>query len=118
MQMYREDSGGVAEAVDGGGGAFPAQGSEERAHLTRREAHEKRALGLAFLEALRVEASDEAVRRRCWMHLPRQSVGGGKFIQKCGCPRPPSLKTIASKGKLTFDSPFLDSGVGMWQQQI
>ena len=42
--------------------------------------------------------------------LPRQSVGGGKFIQKCGYPCSPLLKTTASKGKLTFGDPFLDSG--------
>ena len=44
-------------------------------------------------------------------HLARQSVGGGKFIQKRGYPRSPLLKTTALKGKLTFGNPFLDSGV-------
>jgi hypothetical protein len=44
---------------------------------------------------------------------PRQSVGGGKFIQKRRYPRSPLLKTTALKGKLTFGDPFLDSGVAV-----
>ena len=42
---------------------------------------------------------------------PRQSVGGGKFIQKRVRTRFPLLKTTALRGKLTFGDPFEDSGV-------
>ena len=43
--------------------------------------------------------------------LPRQSVGGGRFLQKRAYARSPLLKTTASKGKLTLGDPFEDSGV-------
>ena len=43
--------------------------------------------------------------------FPRQSVGGGKFIQKRQYLRSPLLKTTALEGKLTFGDIFLDSGV-------
>ena len=43
--------------------------------------------------------------------LPRQSVERGTFIQKRQYRRSPLLKTTALEGKLTFDDPFLDSGV-------
>jgi len=42
---------------------------------------------------------------------PRQSVGGGKIIQKRQYWRSPLLKTTALEGKLTFGNPFLDSSV-------
>jgi hypothetical protein len=43
--------------------------------------------------------------------LPRQSVGGGKSIQKRVLTRSPLVKTTALRGKLTFGDPFEDSGV-------
>ena len=43
--------------------------------------------------------------------LPRQSVEGGKSIQKRVRTRFPLLKTTALRGKLTFGDPFEDSGV-------
>ena len=42
---------------------------------------------------------------------PRQSVGGGKSIQKRVRTRSPLLKTTAVRKKLTFGDPFEDSGV-------
>ena len=47
-------------------------------------------------------------------HLPRQSVGGGKFIQNRNGLRFSPLKTTAFEEKLTFGDPFLDSGVVPW----
>ena len=44
-------------------------------------------------------------------HLPRQSVGGGDFIQNRNGLRFLLLKTTAFQGKLTLDDPLLDSGV-------
>ena len=42
---------------------------------------------------------------------PRQSVGGGKYLQKRACACSSLLKTIVPKGKLTFGDSFFDSGV-------
>ena len=49
--------------------------------------------------------------RRARPRQPRQSVGGGKFIQKRVWTRFPLLKTTTLSGKLTFGDPFEDSGV-------
>ena len=46
----------------------------------------------------------------CFARQPRQSVGGGKFLQKRAYARSPRLETIAWKGELTFGDPLLDSG--------
>ena len=43
--------------------------------------------------------------------VPRQSGGGGKFVQKRLSRRSPLLKTTVLRAKLTFDDPLLDSGV-------
>ena len=43
--------------------------------------------------------------------LPRQSVEGGKSIQKRVRTRFPLLKTTALRGKFTFGDPFKNSGV-------
>ena len=47
-----------------------------------------------------------------WME-PRQSVGGGKSIQKRVRKRFSLLETTALRGKLTFGDPFEDSGVDL-----
>ena len=46
-----------------------------------------------------------------WRGLPRQSVGGGTFLQKRAYARSPLLKAITLEGGLTFGDPFQDSGV-------
>ena len=43
--------------------------------------------------------------------VPRQSVGGGKFLQERAYTRSPLLKIIALKGELTFGDLFQESGL-------
>ena len=53
------------------------------------------------------------IESRKTSEIPRQSVGGGKFIQKRLRRRSPLLKTTGLMRKLTFGDPLLDSVVVM-----